>query len=299
MKCGKIGSIIYFIFLLLYSCQSQEMLPEKVCQCNGSITLCEKKYNDVVFACTHNAYNYSTEPPNFSLPNQSQSIEQQLNDGIRALMLDIHYADATIEAEDQSVWLYHSTGFVGYTSLKDELQVIANFLMNNPTEIVTIILECYVDFIDFKKAMEQGGLMPFVYQPSANGAWLSLQQMIDNNQRLVVLSDVKDANADTWYMYVWDVAFETDYNNKKQQDFSCVTNRGDAANDLFIFNHFITHSFLGTGLIDSSAVINQYDYLLNRAKECQSYYSQIPNFITVDFYDSDKVLEVVNELNEL
>jgi len=288
------------IFLTsIYSCQEEELPVEATKPCNGSTTLCDKKYNEVVFGCTHNAYNYPTDPANFILPNQSQTIQQQLNDGIRALMLDVYYTDNNIETDDDTIWLYHSTSIVGFNSLKNELEVISNFLKNNPTEVLTIILECYVEFLHFNKAIEQSGLMPYLYHPKADEQWPTLQKMIEDNQRLVILTDVKDMDADSWYIYVWDVAFETHYSNKSRSDFNCTTNRGDAGNNLFIFNHFITQASFGIGLIDSSTVINQYDYLLNRLKECQSHHNQIPNFVTVDFYDTGNVMEVVNHLNKL
>jgi len=286
-------------FLLLISCNSNEPAIETEVLCNGSTNLCSKKYNEVVFACTHNAYNYPTEPANFILPNQNQSIQQQLNDGIRALMLDVYYADENIENTSETIWLYHSISLAGYNNLENELKVVANFLKNNPTEIITLILECYVEFPDFEKALANSELTSFLYNLAPNGEWLTLQKMIETNQRLVVLTDVDDAASASWYIYVWDVAFETHYSNKSRMDFSCNPNRGDTANDLFIFNHFITQATLGTGLVDSSVVINQYDYLLNRLNECQSYHDKLPNFVTVDFYDSGNVMQVVNQLNGL
>lgn len=294
-----VNLFLVFSLLSIYSCQTEELPIETIKLCNGSATLCNKKYNEVVFGCTHNAYNYPTEPVNFVLNNQSQSIQQQLNDGIRALMLDVYYGDNNIETDDETIWLYHGTSIVGFSPLKKELEVISNFLKNNPTEVLTIILECYVEFSHFSKAIEQSELAPFLYHPKADGQWPSLQKMIEENQRLVILTDVQDVNADSWYIYVWDVAFETHYSNKSRSDFNCDINRGDANNSLFIFNHFITQVSIGTGLIDSSTVINQYDYLLNRLKECQSHHNQIPNFVTVDFYDTGNVMEVVNHLNKL
>jgi len=286
---------LLFTLLFIISCNADVDTPiETVKLCNNSSNICSKKYNETVFACTHNAYNYPTEPSNFLLPNQSQSIQQQLNSGVRALMLDLYYAN-----DNENILLYHGTSLAGANNLKNELEVIANFLKDNPTEILTIILESYIEFANFEKAIEQNGLLPFLYYPQATGEWPILQNMIDSNQRLVILSDVKDENAAPWYIYVWDVAFETHYSNNSQADFSCNTNRGDSNNDLFIFNHFITHSVLGTGVFDSSAVINQYNYLLNRFQECQAYHNKLPNFITVDFHDIGNVIEVVNYLNDL
>lgn len=282
--------------LILISCNSDEpeMEAETTTYCLSKANLCSKKYNEVSFACTHNAYNYSNETTNFVLPNQSQSIQQQLDNGVRALMLDVYYHE-----DKENVLLYHGTSLAGTNLLANELKIIKSYLTDNPTEIVTLILECYVEFVDFKKEIESNELMPFLYHPKQSGEWPILQEMIDANERLIILTDIKDDTADDWYIYVWDVAFETHYSNKSRADFSCNPNRGDETNDLFIFNHFITHAVLGTGLIDSSLVINQYDYLLDRLTECQTQHSQLPNFVTVDFYNRGNVIEVVNYLNSL
>ncbi len=270
--------------------------------CNGSVQLCNKTYHNVVFACTHNAYNFPTEEANFLLPNQNQSIEQQLKDGIRAFMLDLHYADEDLEASDHQepgkVWLYHSTSIAGYVPLEKELKIFVDFLTQEPTEIITFILESYVDFKDFEKAIRNAGIDAFLYHPSVEKPWITLQEMIDRNERLVVLTDRPDEDADPWYINVWEVAFETHFSNKARRDFSCTVNRGNADNDLFIFNHFITRQFIGTGLVDSAKVINQYDYLLNRILECESEIGKIPNFITVDFYKEGDALKVVQHLNQ-
>lgn len=287
----------YLLFTLTFfiSCNPDINTPiETIKLCNNSAFLCAKKYNETVFACTHNAYNYPTKPTNFILNNQNQSIQQQLNDGISALMLDLYYAD-----DEESILLYHGTSLAGSNALDNELTIVKNYLDNNTTGIITLILECYVTFPDFKKAIEKSGLAAYLYNPKPSGEWPLLQDMIDANERLVILTDVKDLTADDWYIYMWDVAFETHYSNKSSADFSCDSNRGNTKNDLFIFNHFITQSIIGTGLVDSSAIVNQYDFLLNRLSECQTHHTQMPNFVTVDFYDRGNVIEVVNYLNEL
>jgi len=278
--------------------QSIEQSIQNQQACNGYSYLCEKNYNEIVFACTHNAYNYATEKANFLLPNQNQSIEQQLKDGIRALMLDIYYADENIESDSTSLWLYHSLSIAGFASLKDELQVIHNFLIDEPNEVITLILESYVQFEHIEQAIFETGLSDFLYNPSAEKPWITLQEMIDRNERLVILTDQKEMNAESWYIYVWDYAFETHFSNKARSDFSCNVNRGNAVNDLFIFNHFITHPIIGTGLVDSAKVINQYDYLLNRILACESEVGKIPNFIAIDFYSEGNLLEVVKALNQ-
>jgi hypothetical protein len=58
--------------------------------CNGSASLCDEPLNEVVFPGTHNSYAASTEP-GWHFANQRYGIPRQLDDGIRALLLDVHY----------------------------------------------------------------------------------------------------------------------------------------------------------------------------------------------------------------
>lgn len=291
--------LLAIILICVSACNKMEQdLPKSPQKCNGQIELCDKTYDEVVFACTHNSYNYKTTEPNFVLPNQNNSIEQQLEDGVRALMLDIHYPDEDIDADPNSLWLYHSVSFAGFAPLSKELEVVKKFLKENPGEIVTLILETYVSYDDFKEAIEVAGLNEFLHRPTTLMEWPTLKEMVDNNQRLVVLTDEKAESTEDWYINVWGVAVETHYSNKSRADFKCNNNRGNPANQLFIFNHFITHNFLGTGLVDSAKQINKYNYLLNRIQDCESHLNNKANFITVDFYKSGDVMEVVQFLNE-
>ena len=56
-------------------------------RCNGDSALCSKRYNQVVYVTTQNAFNYS---PAFQLPNQSFPVSHQMMDGVRPFMLDVH-----------------------------------------------------------------------------------------------------------------------------------------------------------------------------------------------------------------
>ncbi len=83
----------------------------------------------------------------------------------------------------------------------------------------------------------------------------------------------------------------------RHRDFNCDFNRGDSINDLFIFNHFITNSVLGTGDETQAAIANSNPYFINRALQCQQEKNKFPNFITVDFYELGNCFDVVDQLN--
>jgi len=56
--------------------------------CNGDPALCDRRLDEVVFAGTHNAMG-AAEVDGWLFPNQQRTIRRQLEDGIRALMIDV------------------------------------------------------------------------------------------------------------------------------------------------------------------------------------------------------------------
>jgi hypothetical protein len=257
-------------------------------QCNGHPSLCDKKYNEVAYLTTHNAY--SSAEDGFSLPNHNYNIATQLNDGVRAFMIDVYDLLGTTT-------VYHGSAVLGSEPLQTYLDDIKSFMDNNPNEIITLILECYVTANDIQDELQQSGLGNYIYTHNTN-EWPTLQTMIDNDTRFVLFSDEDDANSSQgWYHYMWNYMVETHYSASDTSDFSCDFNRGDAANDLFIFNHFLTHSVTGTGVESKSMICNSNPYFINRVRSCEQEKNKFPNFLTVDFYELGNCFDVVDELN--
>jgi len=252
-------------------------------QCNGASDSCNKRYDEVAYLTTHNAFNSGQD--GFSFPNHSTNIETQLNAGVRGLMIDVYDDNGT------SV-VYHGFSFLGSELLSTYLNNIKFFLDNNPNEIVTIILECYTTANAIENDMNQAGLGNYLHTQNAFLPWPTLQTMIDTNKRLVVLSDKNDASSSQgWYHYVWDFAVENSYGS-----INCDYNRGNPSNNLFIFNHFVT-SGTGTGSSSDALVVNSNPYFIDHVTQCQQSKNKFPNFITVDFYELGDSMDVVNQLN--
>ncbi len=58
--------------------------------CDGSAALCGRHLDEIVFPGTHNSYAASAQP-GWHFASQRYGISRQLDDGIRALLLDIHF----------------------------------------------------------------------------------------------------------------------------------------------------------------------------------------------------------------
>jgi hypothetical protein len=61
-----------------------------VASCNGAAILCGRRLDEVIFPGTHNSFAASDEP-GWHFASQRYGIPRQLDDGIRALLLDVHY----------------------------------------------------------------------------------------------------------------------------------------------------------------------------------------------------------------
>jgi hypothetical protein len=253
--------------------------------CNGHAALCDRRYDQVAYATTHNAMSNADE--GWLGPNQQHGLTKQLEDGIRGLMLDTHY-DAGV------AHLCHSFCQIGKEPLVSGLLKIRRFLDLHPQEVVTIIFEAYISEADTEAAFAAAGLLPYVHVQPVGEPWPTLATLIQNDTRLVVFTDVRGSRP--WHHYVWDYASETPYSFETPEQLSCAPNRGNPSRPLFILNHFLTQ-ILGSPQLASQ--INYNPLFIERALACQTARSRLPNFVTVDFYDIGDVFPVTAALNGL
>ncbi|PON42914.1 PLC-like phosphodiesterase [Parasponia andersonii] len=131
--------------------------------------------------------------PRLTFTNQEDSVTQQLNNGVRALMLDNYDLKG-------DVWLCHSiagqchelTAFVPIDTLKE----IELFSSSNPSEIVTLILEDYVQAPKgltnvFTKAGLMKSWFPVKNIPKSGQDWPLVSDMVAKNQRLIVFTSIQ------------------------------------------------------------------------------------------------------------
>jgi hypothetical protein len=69
---------------------SKSETSSRPASCQGSSALCSRRLSDVYFAATHNSY-AASDQPGWRFASQTHPISRQLDDGIRALLIDVHY----------------------------------------------------------------------------------------------------------------------------------------------------------------------------------------------------------------
>jgi hypothetical protein len=250
--------------------------------CAGSAALCDRPYDQVAQVATHNAM--SSAQDGWSFPNQTVDVPTQLSDGVRGLMLDVHDLDGVPT-------LCHGYCALGSQPLVDGLTEIGAFLAANPSEVVTLILENYVDSAAIEQAMVDSQVDRWLVEHSADQAWPTLGALADADTRLVVFTD-SGGGAFPGFLDQWEQAWQNPYAYELGDTFSCEVERGDQ-DGVFILNHFYTDPIADLALAEQA---NTADSLGEHTGRCADEGS-FPAFVTVDFYDTGDVFTVVDDLN--
>jgi hypothetical protein len=163
--------------------------------------------------------------------------------------------------------------------------------------VVTLFIEDHVDSPSIAADIEAAGLLPYIYTPVPGAEWPTLREMIDSDQRLVVMVEEGDGGAAApWLVNGFEYTQDTPYTFPTVDDFSCAENRGPSDAPLFLLNHWLSGF---TALVSSAQLVNARDVLLTRATECEEERGQIPNFVAVNYVAIGDVYDVVDELNDV
>ncbi len=253
-------------------------------KCNGHAELCDRSFDAVAYPATHNSM--SNADDGWLIPNQTHNIAQQLEDGVRALLIDTHEYNG-------DVWLCHASCLAGSELLVDGLGEIKTFMDKHPREVITLIIEDYITAAQTAQAFADSGLDKYVYVYPPGAPWPTLGDMIDSDQRLLVTAQDGHPPPD-WYQNAWDLMWDTPYTFKSEAEFSCDLNRGSQGNPLFLLNHWVENPLADPAL---STTANQYDVLYGRAKQCWGASGQLPNFVAVNHYSIGDLFKAVDKLN--
>ena len=265
---------------LLIACRPSVPLPDV---CNGHADLCDRRFNEVALAATHNSM--SNAEDGFGVPNQPDGLRAQMEAGIRGMLLD------TYEFEGD---LYFCHGYceIGKLSMTEGLGEVKAFLDENPGEVMAFILQDDVTAEQTASAFSAAGLGEQVYTWQG-GEWPTLGEMVAANTRLLVTAEVGGPPPE-WYQHAWDLYFDTPYEFAYIEDFNCDLNRGAADNPLFLLNHWVENPIASQTL---SAEANAYEVLRERASQCTAETGHIPNLVAVDWYSEGDLFAVVDALN--
>jgi len=300
---------------------------------NGLPQLGDRTLDQVVFPTTHNSMG-GAGVTNWMFPNQSASIEDQLEDGVRGFLIDITYGipaggnvktvldsagtgmakyekvvgaegmDAALrirnritgeESGERDVYMCHGFCELGALKFVSVLSDMHDFLVANPGEVLVVVIQDEsVDAADIERCFKESGLIDFVYK-GAPGPWPTLREMVDTDQRVVVMTENLRTGI-SWSHPAFDILQETPYTFHDPSQFSNKPNRGGPGGTLFLMNHWIetTPSPKPT----NARIVNAREFLLKRIRAFAKERGHLPNLVAVDFYGTGDLVEVCRELNE-
>jgi hypothetical protein len=300
--------------------------------CNGSVDLCDRRLNEVVFPATHNSYAAADEP-GWLFANQRHGIARQLRDGIRAMLIDIHYgvpdprsdrvrtdlraegssrskvarelSPAALRAADRLVtrvggpltgerrpYLCHTLCELGAEPLGEQLRLIRDFLASRPRETLILFVEPYVAVEEIERELDDAGLLDQAAELRRDEPLPTLGELVDAGTRLIVLSE-EDGGSRPWYLPGFSFAQDTPLGARTPGDLRCTRFRGDADSPLFLVNHWID-------TFPPSPSRNERiggDFLRDRLERCGRARGLVPNMPAVDFYERTGVVELAAQLN--
>ncbi|MDA1256273.1 MAG: hypothetical protein O3C10_00280 [Chloroflexi bacterium] len=318
MEAALTASVLVVAVVVFDVVTPERAVVAEVPRCNGHADLCDRPYDRVVFPATHNSM--SSASLGWFLPSHDRDIPGQLEDGVRALLIDTHYwtgardaADALVARADldaataealgeligglgdglPGAWLCHATCWLGATNFTDTLIEIRAFMDEHPREVVTLIVQDGVNVEDTSAAFEASGLTSFLHEQPPGTPWPTLGAMINSGRRLIVLSE-NSGTPPAWNHPAFELMQETPFEVDSIDAFTCEESRGPSTASLFQMNHWVVKA--SPDRVDAVRA-NDFDFLLARARRCESERGQLPNFIPVNFSTLGDLFEVVDELN--
>jgi hypothetical protein len=262
--------------------------PEKITDetgCNGHVELCDRPLDMVTLAGTHNAM--SNADAGWLSPNQSHGITRQLEDGIRAVMLD------TMLWEGEP-YLCHSYCELGAQPLEEGLTEIAVFMDSHPSEVVLIIFQDGISASLTTTAIANVGLAERAWTWDGKSAPLpTLGTLIADGKTLIVTAEHEGPPPD-WYHHAWTLLTDTPYDFWNAEDFECTAARGNTESPLFLVNHWLSTPL---PTLDDAASVNTESTLWKRATACETERKRRINILAVNFYSEGDLFKVVRELN--
>jgi len=158
--------------------------------CNGVPGLCDKRYDQVVYFTSHNMH--SSQEDSWVGPNNDWTLRRGLNFGVRGIMLDLYPAEGTkTEPKGEHALVCHGTCAFGFGKWTDTCTTIKQFLDDNPTEVLTLIIEQYATKDQLWKGLKATGLDSYLHAQAEANQWPTLGEMVQSNKRLVMFNDQK------------------------------------------------------------------------------------------------------------
>ena len=272
--------------------------------CNGWDQLCSRTYDNVTFPETHNAFATHEDGIYYPASNHRTGLDAQWDAGMRAFMLDTHYADPSNPSVDGVRFCHGSSGGAinpcsyGSVDARAWLTALENHMMSAPNDVVTLLVENYVEPLHLHDVLNETGLMEHAFVHGLNEPWPTLREMVQNGERLVVFWEQSSDEAFPWFHDFLTHSWTTDYAEESKEEMDCNPHRGDEEQVVFHMNNWLSGP-LGLSSPNNAEETNDPEFLVERAVECWQMHGKRPTFVAVDWWEDGDVVAAVRAINEL
>jgi hypothetical protein len=264
--------------------------------CNGTNKYCDKKYDELCYAATHDSAAQSSGL--WQTPSQSQSVHTQLDNGIRALTL-------SVQTQNNLDLICYGDCTQGNANFKTVLKSISDFMSRNAREVVTLLIDSQTSAANVQADFVAAGLDTYVWTQPSGTPWPTLREMIDANRRLVVFADTPDQGPD-WMLPRSSWVWETGSNWSSLPAMNCNPAVGDASRPFYLVHHYVKGALVDDDADAAAAVlvsdVNDVKIVAQRLSRCLEDQGRIPNFVAVDYFEiGDPVgaTQVINGIRKL
>ncbi|MDC0056165.1 hypothetical protein OAJ94_03845 [Deltaproteobacteria bacterium] len=267
--------------------------PSDTFSCNGYSILCTRSFDDVVYPATHNSHANPESGFNNIAENQLANISTQLERGIRYINMDVYDYNGEVWVchGDWDIPLIHPCLQSGGELAQNQLEEVADFLEDNPYEVVTLAFENYVNATTMYGEFNNSDLSPYLF--SKQELWPTLGEMVFANTRLVVMADSENQGYD-WWLDEHDETRMTAFSYQSDSEFDCENSRGNGSASMLQIAHYITDPISSEA---DAQLVNQFASLWRHAQLCFEKHGMLPNYILVDYADYGDAVLVAAVLN--
>lgn len=302
--------------------------------CNGHIELCDRPFDQVMVAATHNSM--SVADGTWFLAEQPTDMVESLDDGIRGLLVDTWYAEPTADGRaitsDKSLaaaeaelratygpevvgsirrtidrvrrsepvgppepYFCHTVCEIGSARMLPVMDRLSTWLDDHPRDVVVLFIQDTVTPSDTAAVLQRAGLVQRAYVHPEGAPWPTLRQMIEADTRLLVLMENTGGGDQYPYLHQgFDLVQDTEYTFASVEDFTCTLERGTPDSPLLSVNHWLSGF---SKLVSNADLANAYDVLKPRIEQCVQQRGRVPWMVAVNWYDRGDLFRVVDEYN--
>ncbi|KAH9617209.1 hypothetical protein KSS87_015694 [Heliosperma pusillum] len=268
---------------------------------NANCQISGLPFNKYTWLVTHNAFSNVNAPPlpgvqRITFYNQEDTVTNQLRvtfEQSEYLLFLIYYMvnglDPYVRPSRDSYIEWSARIDAGHGTAIDTLREVEAFLSSNPSEIVTIIIEDYVHAPKgLTRLFANAGLDKYWYpmskMPRKGEDWPTVNDMVQQNHRLVVFTSDASKEESEGIAYQWRYMLENESGDPGVKEGSCPNRKeskklNSKSSSLFLMNYFPTYPVEDEACKENSAP------LAEMVGTCYKVAGNVmPNFVAVNFY---------------